>query len=88
MVRAAQSPESWDSVLHAPTAPALTQREAIGAFAAAGDVPAPKVGAIPAGLLRAIGLVHRDTRELAEPGLPVRGALRGRLPAQRGACSG
>lgn len=66
MIRAAQDPQLWDSVLHAPTAPALTQRELIAAFAAAGDVPMPKVGAIPAGLLRAIGLVHRDTRELAE----------------------
>lgn len=66
MIRAAADPSLWNSILHAPTAPALTQRELIAAFAAAADVPMPKVGAIPAGLLRAVGLVHRDTRELAE----------------------
>lgn len=66
MIRAAADPALWGEVLHAPTAPALTQRELVAAFAAAGDVPVPRVGAIPAGLLRAVGLVHRDTRELAE----------------------
>lgn len=66
MIRAAQDPALWNRVLHAPTAPALTQRQLIEAFAAAGDVPVPRVGAIPSGLLRAIGRVHRDTRELAE----------------------
>lgn len=66
MIRATEIPALPDRVLHAPTAPALTQRALVAAFAAAADVPVPRVGAIPAGLLRAIGLVHRDTRELAE----------------------
>ena len=66
MIRAAQTPELYDAVLHAPTAAPLTQRELIAAVARAGGVAMPKVGALPAGLLRGIGLVHRDTRELAE----------------------
>ncbi len=66
MVRAAAAPELWGSVLHAPTNPAVTQRELVAAFAAAAGVAVPRTGVLPAGLLRAVGLVHRDTRELAE----------------------
>jgi nucleoside-diphosphate-sugar epimerase len=66
MIRAAADPSLWNDVLHAPTGPALTQRQLVTAFAEAADVPVPRMGAIPAGLLRAIGRVHRDTRELAE----------------------
>jgi nucleoside-diphosphate-sugar epimerase len=66
MIRAAADPSLWGTFLHAPTAPPVTQRELIGAFADAAGVPMPKVGAIPVGLLRLAGLVHRDTRELAE----------------------
>ncbi len=66
MVRAAGTPELWGSVLHAPTNPALTRRELVAAVAQAAGVPVPRTGVIPAGLLRAVGLVHRDTRELAE----------------------
>ena len=42
MIRAAALPETWNSVLHAPTNPALTQRELAGAFAAAAGVPLPQ----------------------------------------------
>ncbi|MEQ6902429.1 NAD-dependent epimerase/dehydratase family protein [Nocardioides sp. YIM 152588] len=66
MVRAATDPSLWNSVLHAPTGAPLTQRELIAAVADAAGVPMPKTGAIPAWALRAIGLVHTDTRELAE----------------------
>lgn len=66
MIRGAADESLWDSFLHAPTNPAVTQRELIAAFADAAGVPMPKVGAIPAGLLRLIGLVHGETRELAE----------------------
>jgi nucleoside-diphosphate-sugar epimerase len=66
MIRAAAESSLWGRFLHAPTAPALTQRELITAFAGAAGVPAPRMGAIPAGVLKAIGLVHGDTRELAE----------------------
>lgn len=66
MIRAAETSELHDTFLHAPTTAPLTQRELIAAVAEAGDVPMPKVGVIPSGALRAIGLVHRGTRELAE----------------------
>jgi nucleoside-diphosphate-sugar epimerase len=66
MIRAAADPALHGSFLHAPTGPALTQRELATAFAAAAGVPVPPLGAISAGMLRAVGLVHRDTRELAE----------------------
>ncbi|WP_408896389.1 NAD-dependent epimerase/dehydratase family protein [Nocardioides sp. R1-1] len=66
MIRAAADPALHGSFLHAPTGPALTQRELATAFAAAADAPLPRLGTLPAGLLRTIGLVHRDTRELAE----------------------
>ena len=66
MIRAAADPALHGSFLHAPTGPARTQRELATAFAAAAGVPLPRLGAIPAGLLRAVGLVHRDACELAE----------------------
>lgn len=66
MIRAAADPALHGSFLHAPTGPALTQRELATAFAAAAGVPLPRLGAISAGMLRTVGLVHRDTRELAE----------------------
>lgn len=66
MIAAAHDPKLWNTVLHAPTAPAVTQREMVTAFAEAAHVPAPKVGTLPGWLLRAIGVVHRPTRELAE----------------------
>ncbi|WP_377321421.1 NAD-dependent epimerase/dehydratase family protein [Pimelobacter simplex] len=66
MIRAAADESLWNSVLHAPTGPPVTQRELATAFAAAAGVPVPRLGVIPTGLLRAVGLVHRDTRELAE----------------------
>ncbi|MFT4287545.1 NAD-dependent epimerase/dehydratase family protein [Nocardioides sp.] len=66
MIEAADTEELWNSVLHAPTAAPLTQREMTQAYAAAAGVPAPKVSGIPTGLLKAIGLVHPGTREMAE----------------------
>ncbi|MDV2477875.1 NAD-dependent epimerase/dehydratase family protein [Rhodococcus zopfii] len=66
MIAAAGTPAVWNTVVHAPTAPAVTQREMVAAFAAAAGVPVPKVGTIPAWLLRGGGLVNRDVRELAE----------------------
>lgn len=66
MVKAATLPELWNSVLHAPTNPALTQRELAGAFATAAGLPAPKVGAMPAWVVRAAGLFSPDVRGLAE----------------------
>lgn len=66
MIHAARTPELWDSFLHAPTAPAVTQRELVEAIAAAGGVPAPRMGILPVRPLQAVARVHRGTRELVE----------------------
>ncbi|MBP2413590.1 nucleoside-diphosphate-sugar epimerase [Arthrobacter stackebrandtii] len=66
MIRAAERPQLWNSVLHAPTNPALAQREMVAAFAQAAGVPAPRVGAIPGWTLQAAGIFSADMRELAE----------------------
>ncbi|MFF1384304.1 NAD-dependent epimerase/dehydratase family protein [Arthrobacter sp. NPDC058288] len=66
MIRAARTPSLWNRVWHAPTGPAVTQRQLAAAFAEAGGAPAPKVGAVPGWLLRAMGFFSAGTRELAE----------------------
>lgn len=66
MIKAMQRPDLWNRVLHAPTNPALTQREVVDAYATAAEVPTPKVTAIPGWVLRGAALVSRDMRELAE----------------------
>lgn len=66
MIKAAQDPELWNSVLHAPTGPAVTMRQLASAFTSAAGLPAPKLGVIPGWLLRILGLASRDMRELAE----------------------
>lgn len=66
MIRAAADPDLWNSFLHAPTAPPVTQRQVIEGYAAAAGVPTPKVAAVPAWALRAVGAVSGDARELAE----------------------
>ncbi|WP_284975181.1 NAD-dependent epimerase/dehydratase family protein [Arthrobacter sp. efr-133-TYG-104] len=66
MIAAAQRPGLWNSVLHAPTGPAVTQREMAAAYAQAAGVSAPKVSAVPAWALRGLGLFSTDMRELAE----------------------
>lgn len=66
MVRAAATPDLWGSFLHAPTAPPVTQRELVELVAEAGGVPVPRMSAIPAWALRAVGTVSRESRELAE----------------------
>ena len=66
MIVAAAREDLWNSFLHAPTAPALTQRQLVEGVAAAADVAVPRMSAIPAPVLRAMGLVSREMRELAE----------------------
>lgn len=66
MIKAAQMPALWNRVLHAPTNPALTQRQLAGALAEAAGLPRPKVGVLPGWLLRAVGVFSADVRELAE----------------------
>jgi len=66
MIKAAATPTLWNRVLHAPTPPAVTQREMAMAFATAAGLPVPKVGAIPAWVVRGAGLVSKDMRDLSE----------------------
>lgn len=66
MIAAAGKEEVWNVVLHAPTGPALTQRQMAEAFARAAGVPTPKVAVLPAWLLRALGVASSDVRELTE----------------------
>jgi nucleoside-diphosphate-sugar epimerase len=66
MITAAGMPTAWNSVWHAPTGPAMTQRELVHAFAEAAGQPEPKVRALPGWILRAGGMVSTDARELAE----------------------
>ena len=66
MIRAAQMPSLWGEFLHAPTAPAPTQRELAEALAQAADIASPRLSVLPAWALKAAGLASRDARELAE----------------------
>ncbi|KAA0024992.1 NAD-dependent epimerase/dehydratase family protein [Antrihabitans cavernicola] len=66
MIAAAHDRSVWNTVLHAPTAPAVTQRQLIETFAAAGGVAAPKMSAIPVWVLRAAGVASSEAKELAE----------------------
>ena len=66
MIHAAQAPSLWNKVWHAPTGPAVTQRQLATAFTGAGGVAAPKLAGIPGWALRALGVFSKDFRELAE----------------------
>jgi len=66
MITAAASPSLWNTVLHAPTAPAVSQREMIEMFSAAAQLPAPKVGIIPAWTLRLLSAVPGPMKELGD----------------------
>lgn len=70
MIHAAGTPSLWNKVWHAPTDPAVTQRQLATAFTEAfteaGGVSQPKVGAIPGWALRTMGVFSKDMRELAE----------------------
>lgn len=66
MIAAAADDSAWNSVLHAPTAPAVTQRQMIAAHAEAAGVPAPKVAALPVWMLKAMSPFSTELRELAE----------------------
>jgi nucleoside-diphosphate-sugar epimerase len=68
MITAAGREDLWSSFLHAPTAPAVTQRRLVELVAEAGGVPAPRTSTIPVPVLRGMGLVSREMRELAETG--------------------
>ncbi|WP_427128902.1 NAD-dependent epimerase/dehydratase family protein [Pseudarthrobacter sp. S9] len=66
MITAARTPSLWNRVWHAPTGPAVTQRDIAGAFAAAAGVRVPRVTAVPGWALRMMGLFAPGMRELAE----------------------
>lgn len=66
MIAAARKPALWNTVLHAPTGPGVTQADMAAAHAEAAGVAAPKVSAVPGWVLRAAGIVSTDMRELAE----------------------
>ncbi len=66
MIAAAQKPELWNKVVHAPTGPAVTQGDMAAAHAEAAGVAAPKVSAVPGWALRVAGVFSTDMRELAE----------------------
>ena len=68
MIRAAATPELWNSFLHAPTAPPVTQRQLIEQVAATAGVKVPRMSALPIWAMRTIGLLSRSTKELAETG--------------------
>ncbi|WP_293786335.1 NAD-dependent epimerase/dehydratase family protein [uncultured Aeromicrobium sp.] len=65
MIRAAEDPHC-SGLLFAPTGPACTQRELVARYAAAAGVPVPRIRPIPGAAIRALGLIQRDMRELAE----------------------
>ncbi|MFF2246385.1 NAD-dependent epimerase/dehydratase family protein [Arthrobacter sp. NPDC058130] len=66
MIAAADKPNMWNRVWHAPTGPALSQRELAGAFAKAAGARAPRVTAVPGWALKAMGVFSPDMREIAE----------------------
>ncbi len=66
MIKAAAKKEVWNRVLHAPTGPAVTQGQMAEGFARAAGVQTPRVSVLPGSLLRALGVVSADIRELAE----------------------
>lgn len=66
MITAAASPSMWNTVLHAPTAPAVSQRTMIEMYSAAAGLPTPKVGVIAPWLMRALSVVPGPTRELGD----------------------
>lgn len=68
MITAAAREDLWSSFLHAPTAPALTQRELVTSVARAAGVRTPKMSAIPVGVMSALGVASRSMREMAEAG--------------------
>ncbi len=66
MITAAATPSLRNTLLHAPTAPAASQREMIELFARAAKMPTPKVGTIPSWLVRLLGTVPGQLRELGD----------------------
>lgn len=66
MIRAAERPDVWNRIIHAPTAPPTTQEALASAYADAAGLPAPRVSGIPSWLLSTFGVLNSGMREVAE----------------------
>ena len=73
LVTVGSDPRAWGRAWHVPSAPALTQREAISAVAQAAGVPTPQLSVVPRWALRSIGLFSPVIRELDEVAYQVEG---------------
>ena len=62
----ASEPAAWGRPWHAPTAAPLSARAAVAGLADAAGLPAPSVRTIPWPLVRAVGVVSPQVRELRE----------------------
>ncbi|WP_194833462.1 NAD-dependent epimerase/dehydratase family protein [Nocardia sp. XZ_19_369] len=68
MICAAADKSVHNTVLHAPTAPVITQRQLINAIADAAGAPRPKISVIPVWMMKVLGVASPLLRELAELG--------------------
>lgn len=66
MIRGAQDPAAWNKVWHAPTGPALSQRQIAAAFAVAAGVRAPRMAAVPGWAVRMAAIFAPAMQEIAE----------------------
>ncbi|PUA81915.1 NAD-dependent epimerase/dehydratase family protein [Nocardioides currus] len=66
MILAAATPRLHNSFLHAPTAPAVTQRQLVERVADAAGVAVPKMSAIPTWAMKAMGVAARSMKEMSE----------------------
>ncbi|MET3812081.1 NAD-dependent epimerase/dehydratase family protein [Arthrobacter sp. UYEF3] len=66
MMTAAADRQLWNRVWHAPTGPAVSQRQLVEAFAVAAGVRTPRVAAVPGWAVRTMGVFAPGMRELAE----------------------
>jgi nucleoside-diphosphate-sugar epimerase len=57
---------AWGRPWHVPTAPPITQREALTRIAERAGAPSPKLAPTPGWVLRALGLVSPEMREIRE----------------------
>ncbi|HIZ34615.1 MAG TPA: NAD-dependent epimerase/dehydratase family protein [Candidatus Ruania gallistercoris] len=66
MIAAADQPQAWNRVLHAPTAPPVTQRELVRISAEVAGMRVPRILTVPVGVLRVLGVFGGMLREVAE----------------------
>jgi len=66
MIKTAHDETLWNSFVLAPTAPPVSQRQLATAYAEVAGLPVPRITGLPGWTLRAVGALHRPTRELME----------------------